>query len=74
MSGALHATMLAFLTTDAEIEKPLLQRALEEVTARTFNCVTIDGDTSTNATAILMASGDSGAQITERENSRFRRT
>ena len=67
----LHATMLAFLTTDAQIEKPLLQRALEDVTNRTFNCVTIDGDTSTNDTAILLASGASGAQITEREYSQF---
>lgn len=67
----LHATMLAFLTTDAQVEKPLLQRALEDVTNRTFNCVTIDGDTSTNDTAILLASGASGVEIGEREYSQF---
>jgi glutamate N-acetyltransferase/amino-acid N-acetyltransferase len=60
----LHATMLAFLTTDAEIEAPLLQKLLERAVAKSFNSVTVDGDTSTNDTAILMASGESGAQIT----------
>jgi glutamate N-acetyltransferase/amino-acid N-acetyltransferase len=60
----LHATMLAFLTTDAQIERPLLQKLLERSVARSFNSVTVDGDTSTNDTAILLASGESSARIT----------
>ena len=68
---ALHATMLAFLTTDAKIEKPLLQRALEEVVARSFNSVTVDGDTSTNDSCILLASGASQVEITPIEYSMF---
>ncbi|HVF85550.1 MAG TPA: bifunctional glutamate N-acetyltransferase/amino-acid acetyltransferase ArgJ [Abditibacteriaceae bacterium] len=67
----LHATMLAFLTTDARIEKPLLQRALEEVVARSFNSVTVDGDTSTNDSCILLANGASGVEISEIEYSIF---
>src|SRR5699024_1413203 len=41
-------TMLAFLTTDANIEPEILQLALKEATDKTFNCITVDGDTSTN--------------------------
>jgi glutamate N-acetyltransferase/amino-acid N-acetyltransferase len=59
----LHATMLAFLTTDARVEAPLLQQLLERAVARSFNSVTVDGDTSTNDTAILLASGQSGVDI-----------
>lgn len=51
------ATMLGFITTDANIEAPMLQLALKEVTDQTFNSITIDGDTSTNDTVIVMASG-----------------
>ncbi|WP_157947502.1 bifunctional ornithine acetyltransferase/N-acetylglutamate synthase [Abditibacterium utsteinense] len=60
----LHATLLAFLTTDAQIERELLQKLLERAVARSFNSVTVDGDMSTNDTAILLASGESGAAIT----------
>ena len=59
----LHATMLAFLTTDARIEKARLQTLLERAVARSFNSVTVDGDTSTNDTAILLASGASEVEI-----------
>jgi glutamate N-acetyltransferase/amino-acid N-acetyltransferase len=51
------ATMLAFLVTDAAIAPPLLQRALREAAGRTFNRITVDGDTSTNDTVILLANG-----------------
>lgn len=51
------ATMLAFVTTDAVIESKMLERALKEVTNQTFNCITVDGDTSTNDTVLVMASG-----------------
>ncbi len=63
--AAFHATMLAFLTTDAQIAPDLLQKALEQAVERSFNAVTIDGDTSTNDTALLLASGASGAQISD---------
>lgn len=55
------ATMLAVVTTDAKVEKPLLQRALQEVTALTFNRVIVDGDTSTNDTVFLLANGAADA-------------
>jgi glutamate N-acetyltransferase/amino-acid N-acetyltransferase len=59
-SGMVHpnmGTMLAFLVTDAAIAPHDLQTCLERVTERTFNCVTVDGDTSTNDTVILQATG-----------------
>jgi glutamate N-acetyltransferase/amino-acid N-acetyltransferase len=59
--------MLAFLTTDAQIEKALLQEALETAVAVSFNSVTVDGDTSTNDTCLLLANGASGARISEAE-------
>ncbi|NLG69153.1 MAG: bifunctional glutamate N-acetyltransferase/amino-acid acetyltransferase ArgJ [Firmicutes bacterium] len=64
-SGMIHpdmATMLAFLTTDAPVEPRHLQRLLREVTERTFNMITVDGDTSTNDMAILLASGQVGGE------------
>lgn len=54
------ATMFAFLTTDAAIESDMLQLALKEVTDKTFNCITIDGDTSTNDMVLAMASEQAG--------------
>ena len=57
------ATMLAVLTTDAQIDPDLLQAALSGVVNRTFNCVTVDGDTSTNDTLLLLASGKSGVRL-----------
>ena len=59
-SGMIHPnmyTMLAFLTTDLDIEKSLLQKALSEVVKDTFNMITVDGDTSTNDTLLVMANG-----------------
>ncbi|TFJ94365.1 bifunctional glutamate N-acetyltransferase/amino-acid acetyltransferase ArgJ [Lentibacillus salicampi] len=53
-------TMLAYVTTDAAIEPEMLQVALKEVTDKTFNCITIDGDTSTNDMVLTMASGKAG--------------
>lgn len=50
-------TMLAFLTTDVAVESDMLQVALKEVTDQTFNCITVDGDTSTNDMVFAMASG-----------------
>jgi len=56
----LHATMLAFLTTDAAIETGALQASLTEAVAGTFNGITVDGDMSTNDTALIMANGMAG--------------
>jgi glutamate N-acetyltransferase / amino-acid N-acetyltransferase len=62
-SGMIHpnmGTMLAFLTTDAAVEKGCLQETLSKVTERTFNRVTVDGDTSPSDLAILLANGAAG--------------
>jgi glutamate N-acetyltransferase / amino-acid N-acetyltransferase len=59
------ATMLAFLTTDAQVPPALLQRALDEVADRTFNAITVDGECSTNDTLVALASGASGVVIDE---------
>src|SRR3712207_388454 len=62
-SGMIHpdmGTMLAFLTTDAAVEKAALQENLSEATERTFNRVTVDGDTSPSDMAILLANGAAG--------------
>ncbi len=52
------ATMLAFIFTDAAIPTPLLQKLLLETTARSFNCITVDSDTSTSDTCLLIATGE----------------
>ncbi len=65
-SGMIHpnmATMLAIITTDAVVAPELLQAALRAAVTRSFNRVSVDGDTSTNDTVLLLASGASGAEI-----------
>jgi glutamate N-acetyltransferase/amino-acid N-acetyltransferase len=57
------ATMLGFITTDAVVPPPMLQRALVEAVDVTFNAITIDGDTSTNDTVFLLASGASTVRV-----------
>jgi glutamate N-acetyltransferase/amino-acid N-acetyltransferase len=57
------ATMLCFICTDAEVDNPFLQEALTEAVNRSLNCITIDGDTSTNDTVLLLANGASGATL-----------
>ncbi|MEO6908853.1 MAG: bifunctional glutamate N-acetyltransferase/amino-acid acetyltransferase ArgJ, partial [Abditibacteriaceae bacterium] len=70
--GALpHATMLAFLTTDAAVEKVLLQQLLESAVDQSFNSVTVDGDTSSNDTCLLLANGSSGAVINDQNKKQF---
>ena len=56
----LHATMLCFITTDAAIEAKLLQAALREAVALSFNRITVDGDMSTNDTVLVLANGFAG--------------
>jgi glutamate N-acetyltransferase/amino-acid N-acetyltransferase len=62
-SGMIHpnmATMLGFVATDAAISQALLDRLVREVAELSFNCVTVDGDTSTNDSFILIATGQAG--------------
>jgi glutamate N-acetyltransferase / amino-acid N-acetyltransferase len=59
------ATMLAFLTTDADVPPLMLDRALREVAGRTFNAITVDGECSTNDMLVALASGASGVEIDE---------
>jgi glutamate N-acetyltransferase/amino-acid N-acetyltransferase len=56
----LHATMLCFITTDAAIEAKILQTALQEAVAQSFNRITVDGDMSTNDTVLVLANGLAG--------------
>ncbi len=56
----LHATMLAYLTTDANIAAGVLKKCLRESVAQSFNCITVDGDMSTNDTVLLLANGLAG--------------
>ncbi|MFY9691591.1 MAG: bifunctional glutamate N-acetyltransferase/amino-acid acetyltransferase ArgJ [Candidatus Acidiferrales bacterium] len=66
------ATMLAFIATDAAIPPALLSRALKAAVGRTFNSITVDGDTSTNDTVAVLANGESGARkITNAASSDF---
>lgn len=55
------ATMLCFITTDADVSKAEMQEILDEVTKTTFNAISVDGDTSTNDTVLLMSNAKSGA-------------
>ena len=68
-SGMIHpnmCTMLSFVTTDAAISKKMLQKALSESVKDTYNMVSVDGDTSTNDTVLLLANGVAGnPEITE---------
>ena len=62
MAG-LHATMLCFITTDADIDKDVLAGMLEENAQKSFNRITVDGDMSTNDTVLIFANGVSGVKI-----------
>ena len=57
------ATMLAFIATDAEVDEVRLRQVLTEAMADSFNAITVDGDTSTNDSCVLLATGQSGATI-----------
>lgn len=74
-SGMIHinlGTMLSFITTDAAISPEMIDRALRESIKGTYNCVSVDGDTSTNDTLILLANGMAeNLEITE-ENEDYR--
>ena len=71
-SGMIHpnmATMLAFTVTDVNIEKSLLQKIFSEITDSTFNMISVDGDTSTNDMACVIANGASENKKIVDENS-----
>lgn len=73
-SGMIHpnmCTMLAFLTSDVSIEKSLLQEMLSEVVKDTFNMITVDGDTSTNDTLLVMANGLAGNETIASKNEEY---
>jgi len=70
-SGMIHpnmATMLCFITTDAAIDSVWLHKALTAAVERTFNMITVDGDTSTNDMVVALANGASGNRVINGEN------
>jgi len=60
------ATMLCLITTDAQIARPLLKKALKEAVDSSFNSITVDGGMSTNDTVLMLANGSSGLKIGSR--------
>lgn len=62
-NGLPHATMLAFITTDAKINKAYLNTLLDKCVQTTFNAIDVDGDMSTNDMVIVLANGQSGVSI-----------
>ncbi len=73
-SGMIHpnmCTMLAFLTTDFNISKELLQKALKEDVKETFNMISVDGDTSTNDTLLLLSNGMAGNEELTTEDAQY---
>ena len=70
-SGMIHpnmCTMLSFVTTDADISREMLQEALSTVVRDTYNMVSVDGDTSTNDTVLLLANGLAGNPVINRKD------
>ena len=65
MIEPMMATMLGFITTDADVPQPLLARALREAVDDSFNAITVDGECSTNDSVMLLANGAGGASIDE---------
>lgn len=75
-SGMIHpnmCTMLGFVTTDAVIDKKLLQKAISAIVDDTFNMITVDGDTSTNDTYVILANGRAGNTLIGDEGEDYRR-
>ena len=73
-SGMIHpnmATTLNFVTTDAVISKEMIQKALSEITKITYNCLSIDGDTSTNDMVLVMANGLAGNPEINKEDEAY---
>jgi len=75
-AGMIHprlATMLAFLTTDAAVPAPLLRMALRQAVERSFNVISVDGDTSTNDSVFLLANGQAGGAPLTADDDAFHR-
>jgi glutamate N-acetyltransferase/amino-acid N-acetyltransferase len=75
-SGMIHpnmATMLGFIATDAALPAPLLQTLVREAADESFNCITVDGDTSTNDSFILIATGKSGVAFSDADSPAYAR-
>ena len=75
-SGMIHpnmATMLCFITTDCMIKKDLLQKALSEIVNDTFNMISVDGDTSTNDSVLLLANGMAENKIIDTEDEKYKK-
>jgi glutamate N-acetyltransferase/amino-acid N-acetyltransferase len=73
-SGMIHpnmATMLAFVTTDVAITQEMLQKALKKCVDTTFNMITVDGDTSTNDSVVVLANGEANNPIIDQEGEAF---
>ncbi len=70
-SSNLHATMLCFITTDVSLPCATLQRCLNDAVSQSFNCITVDGDMSTNDTVLLLANGASAKIQTARDRKTF---
>jgi glutamate N-acetyltransferase/amino-acid N-acetyltransferase len=71
LPSGLHATMLCFITTDAAIDAKVLQTALNEAVAHSFNRITVDGDMSTNDTVLVLANGFAGNKLFTVRDSQF---
>ncbi|HYL63351.1 MAG TPA: bifunctional glutamate N-acetyltransferase/amino-acid acetyltransferase ArgJ, partial [Candidatus Methylomirabilis sp.] len=74
-AGMIHpnlATTLAFVVTDAAISPSLLQKTLRDITSRTFNSITVDGDSSTNDTLLVFANGAAGAPAIQAKSAAHR--
>lgn len=75
-SGMIHpnmATMICFITTDCMIKKDLLQKALSEIVNDTFNMISVDGDTSTNDSVLLLANGMAENKIIDTEDENYKK-
>ena len=74
-SGMIHpnmATMLGYVATDAAVAQPLLEKMLKEITNVSFNRVTVDGDTSTNDSFVLIAAGTSGVSVDSEQSAGYK--
>ncbi len=73
-SGMIHpnmATMLSFITTDVSINKELLDKALKDSVNKTYNMISVDGDTSTNDMVVVLANGAASNNIIDSENDSY---
>ena len=74
-SGMIHpnmATLLAFITTDANISQKLLQKALREDIKNTYNMISVDGDTSTNDMVVVLSNGEAQNSIIDKEGNNYK--